>query len=585
MEALTPIYQAACNCTFAPDQIEPVCDHVLSCGDELAVTFHNILDEYTVAAGMYDRLMKLPASVAKKRSIQNNIRVVKYHALVHEARKHEEMGKWEAALTEYQEAKTHANEGNREFVESQIDKCRRAAAFTKEATAPSDSSRMWDGYVGLQIRRCIDNNCVWCAIILGISLAFLFSYEVSHFVSRAAGGVAPHLLLVGACVGSTALSIHGLMQSRRRKASPACHPVARYLATFGPLELVVASIDKNVQIGKSLSASHILTPLWLISPTAFGLKIARTIDIIWAYKKSTRHSTNLVHTHTTYGLVVQFREGQPLEVDCGQDERLAETYMSAINELCNWSIRGYSDELDRKWSKDRASMIATVDAHRLEIAPFIDQAYPDVTSAVKGSSSEPKNDRGANNASLGRFRWLAKTMRSVALILTAVCLAGYVWVSWPSDTSHATGSIPNKPQAERNETPDSATSTTPAPGDLSSFTDSSIETNSLKQSINTADTQLTTWKSEIDEMRAQMEDASSSLVVFKEEIRPIESDVENGIGIDRNYYDNLISEYNRLVQKHNQIRSQHNNLVKRYNELVAKRNDDLRRLKALSGGH
>lgn len=98
-------------------------------------------------------------------------------------------------------------------------------------------------------------------------------------------------------------------------------------------------------------------------------------DLIWIYKKQTKHSVNFIPTGTTYEVVIHLRDGSETTQSAGAEA--VDQALATLAQNCPWIVAGYSEELRKLWSKSPNEFIAQVDARRAEFAAAVSAgAFP-----------------------------------------------------------------------------------------------------------------------------------------------------------------------------------------------------------------
>jgi len=108
-DVLSQIDRITDLCEFYVEDIEPVCDAIIDCGHPLSVRLHNELDDSKWAYEILHKIELLPASEWKIQSMQEDIRVVRKHALIQDAIELEGASDWSGAAKKYREALTRCD--------------------------------------------------------------------------------------------------------------------------------------------------------------------------------------------------------------------------------------------------------------------------------------------------------------------------------------------------------------------------------------------------------------------------------------------------------------------------------------------
>jgi len=88
----------------------------------------------------------------------------------------------------------------------------------------------------------------------------------------------------------------------------------------------------------------------------------RRDEIIWAYKKRTKHSVNFIPTGSSYSLVVRDARDKLLELS--NSEQLRNSYLVSLSEQTPWVIFGYHGKLEKLYKKQLQSFAQTVSDRR-----------------------------------------------------------------------------------------------------------------------------------------------------------------------------------------------------------------------------
>ncbi len=157
-----------------------------------------------------------------------------------------------------------------------------------------------------------------------------------------------------------------------RAANPERHPLMLTLARYGPPDEVAASIDREAdELSNAPLRGPLVTRSWLLRPSVFGLQVVPLDDVVWVYRKVTKHSTNGVPTRTTHAAVINRRDGRSLEI--GGTESAAGEVLQRILGSAPWILAGFDNELAGLWASRRDVVLDIVDKRRQQ---FHEQARP-----------------------------------------------------------------------------------------------------------------------------------------------------------------------------------------------------------------
>jgi hypothetical protein len=102
---------------------------------------------------------------------------------------------------------------------------------------------------------------------------------------------------------------------------------------------------------------------YLIRSTFFSFDVLRLQDVVWGYKKITKHSVNFIPTGKTYEALVMCYGGNATIP--GKEARVNEI-LAFAQQRAPWAVFGYSDQLAGIWNKNRDEFVRQVEARRQE---------------------------------------------------------------------------------------------------------------------------------------------------------------------------------------------------------------------------
>jgi hypothetical protein len=162
-----------------------------------------------------------------------------------------------------------------------------------------------------------------------------------------------------------AIAIWNLGKAQSRSRNPSRHPITRSLARYGAPQAVAAKIDTEVRLGRNVSVGAVLiTPSFLLATRMLGLDVISIEEVVWVYKKVTRHYTNFIPTGTTYAVMVIDRRASTLEIPVQGNENNTHMIIEEIGRRAPWVLLGYDDELAKTWKSNSDAVIRSVDQRR-----------------------------------------------------------------------------------------------------------------------------------------------------------------------------------------------------------------------------
>jgi hypothetical protein len=166
-------------------------------------------------------------------------------------------------------------------------------------------------------------------------------------------------VLVGALILA---GFYLLVQSKRRTENPERHPICKALAQYGDLYSIVAQIDSEVASGCAKLGSAVFTPHWVISCSLTKSLVMARDEIVWIYRKRTKHSVNFIPTGTSHALVLRDTRGKLFEILAAQAS--VEGCMNGLMQQTPWVIFGYDKKVEGLYNKERSGFLQTVDQRR-----------------------------------------------------------------------------------------------------------------------------------------------------------------------------------------------------------------------------
>ena len=154
----------------------------------------------------------------------------------------------------------------------------------------------------------------------------------------------------------------------KRTSDFAQHPIVKALGGQQAVIQYGAQIEMEMTAGGEKIGAATLTANWIAVPYYFGTHMARLDDLVWVYKKITKHSYNFIPTGKTYEALLWRRNGTSVSVS-GKEKQVDGLLQKLVNERIPWVIPGFSAELDNAWKKDRAGFLAAVDQRRGKAKP------------------------------------------------------------------------------------------------------------------------------------------------------------------------------------------------------------------------
>jgi hypothetical protein len=384
-EILSPIQVISDVFNNNISEFQILCEEIVDCGRSITIKLHNIYDDSQYAKSLLETLIKLPASEAKLNSIKKDLLIITKHANIDLANQHINDGNWRDAeiLLKLALNQTTDNEESK-YINDKLQICNTAISFLSIRQKQPDLSTIWDGCIGLQIRRCLNNALL--IYILGVILSFYFGYEAILNVSIHIENDHQTLSILSLLQALLFLFIViiFLFYLLNKIWDNSCinnnfyqHPICQELSNYGQINWVIQSIENDYSSVRDLTNGYYLTQLWLLYFGSLRTTIFKTKDIIWCYKTSTKNYTNGINTGTSYGINMKL-ENSDYTIEILTSKNEIDKIYNNIHELLPWIIYGYSLEIEDALNRNDQKLIDDVNKQRNYLMPYIDLSYPSV---------------------------------------------------------------------------------------------------------------------------------------------------------------------------------------------------------------
>jgi Family of unknown function (DUF6709) len=144
------------------------------------------------------------------------------------------------------------------------------------------------------------------------------------------------------------------------------HPVVKRVALWGdPLSTAVEARREADSPPRYKGGGWRVADKYLIRSAPFAFDLLRLSDLLWAYKKVTKHSVNFIPTGKSYaGILVCY--GGAAEVT--GKEKNVDALLTFAAERAPWAIFGYSDDLKKLFKQKAQDFCAAVEQRKRELA-------------------------------------------------------------------------------------------------------------------------------------------------------------------------------------------------------------------------
>ena len=152
----------------------------------------------------------------------------------------------------------------------------------------------------------------------------------------------------------------------RHLQDPASHPVMQRVEKWGDPIGVAVGAEREAGAPRYISGNGwTIADEFLIQSTFFTFGLLRLSDLLWAYKKVTKHSVNFIPTGKTYEAVLVCYGGA---ATFKGGEKLVDEILGFAVGRTPWAIPGFSKELEQLFNKNSSVFCAAVEQRKREWA-------------------------------------------------------------------------------------------------------------------------------------------------------------------------------------------------------------------------
>ncbi len=166
------------------------------------------------------------------------------------------------------------------------------------------------------------------------------------------------MLMIGLPV--LALALWNCLKAMRRASEIQTSPVWKQLAAYGNAEQLSQQIEAELQPAMIRKYGKLqIAQQWMVRRRMFSTWVSPIADLVWIYKKVTKHSVNFIPTGKTYSVALAGRHRQQIEEQ--MKEKAANEMLADLAARVPWVLFGFTKDLEKAWQKDAAGVIAAVD--------------------------------------------------------------------------------------------------------------------------------------------------------------------------------------------------------------------------------
>ncbi len=158
-----------------------------------------------------------------------------------------------------------------------------------------------------------------------------------------------------------ALALWNCLKAMRRISEIQLSPVWKHVAVYGNAEQLSQQIEAELQPGMIRKYGKLqIAQQWMVRRKTFSTWVSPIADLVWVYKKVTKHSVNFIPTGKTYAVVLVGRHRQRIEEQ--MKEKAVNEMLADLAVRVPWILFGFTKDLEKAWQKDPAGVIAAVDS-------------------------------------------------------------------------------------------------------------------------------------------------------------------------------------------------------------------------------
>ncbi len=188
-----------------------------------------------------------------------------------------------------------------------------------------------------------------------------FPYYLDAASSFRAGGywgIGIGLVLLALLAWKARPAWHGLQE-------PGSHPLAVRVGKWGSAVDTSAAIEREWRApGNKRMGRWTITPRYLIQSALFRFNVLRFEDLLWAYKKVTKHSVNFIPTGKTYQAIVHAYGGS---AELAGSQKNVDEMLQEAARRAPWAIVGFSAEIQQAFLKKNRDFCTAVEERRQKL--------------------------------------------------------------------------------------------------------------------------------------------------------------------------------------------------------------------------
>jgi hypothetical protein len=174
----------------------------------------------------------------------------------------------------------------------------------------------------------------------------------------------PGFVVIGVGMLFVLLFVWQALPAWRAWRDPERHPLAKRIALWGdPIGVAAGAEQEFDHPLLKAKGGWRLGNTYFTRSTFFTFDVLRFQDVLWGYKKITKHSVNFIPTGKSYEAIVACYGGT---ATIPGKEKSVNDLLAFVQQRAPWAIYGYSDDLSAAFNKRRQEFARTVEQRRQE---------------------------------------------------------------------------------------------------------------------------------------------------------------------------------------------------------------------------
>ena len=186
-----------------------------------------------------------------------------------------------------------------------------------------------------------------------------YPFYISNESFRLAG-----YIVIGLALVFTLFLVRKALPAWRHLRDPSDHTLVRRVASWGEPLRVAVEVERDFSYPRYKGGDGWnVGENYLVQSKFFRFDALRLQDLLWAYKKVTKHSINLIPTGKTYEAILACYGGSAV-ITCR--EKQVDEILAFVQQRVPWAVLGYTTEIATAFKNNAPEFASTVEARRSE---------------------------------------------------------------------------------------------------------------------------------------------------------------------------------------------------------------------------